>query len=108
MKINIRKSKIDVIVKYFYPIAAGIEVNTMETYSVLAKKGWDVTFHVSNDLYLEKNVLPKFEKIRGIKVKRYKFISDLVGYMPDINWDKTNIVCLHNFNIYHFRILLKF
>ncbi len=107
MKRNIRKGKIDVIVKYFYPIAAGIEVNTMETYSVLAKKGWDVTFHVSNDLYLEKNVLPKFEKIRGIKVKRYKFISDVVGYMPDINWDKTNIVCLHNFNIYHFRILLK-
>ena len=101
------KGKIDVIVKYFYPIAAGIEVNTMETYSVLVKNGWDVTFHVSNDLYLEKNVLAKFEVIRGIKVKRYKFISDIVGYMPDINWKKTNMVCLHNFNIYHFRILLK-
>lgn len=101
------KGKIDVIVKYFYPIAAGIEVNTLETYSVLVKNGWDVTFHVSNDLYLQKNILSKFEMIRGIKVKRYKFVSDIVGYMPDLKWDRTNIVCLHNFNIYHFRILIK-
>ncbi len=107
MKKTKYKGKIDVVVKYFYPIAAGIEVNTMETYSVLARSGWDVTFHVSNDLYLEKNILPKYEKIRGIKVKRYRFVSDTIGYMPDINWNKTNIVCLHNFNIYHFRILIK-
>ena len=43
--------KIHVITKYFYPVAAGIETNILETYSVLVKKGWDVTVHTSKDEY---------------------------------------------------------
>lgn len=101
------KRKIDIIVKYFYPVAAGIEANIMETYSVLASSGWDVTLHTTKDTLTEKNVLPDFEKLRGIKIKRYPFISDNMGFNPDIDWDKTNLVCLHNFNVFHLRFLWK-
>lgn len=99
--------KIDVVTKYFYPVSAGIETNTLETYSVLARKGWDVTIHTSADTYLEKDSLPEEETLRGLKIKRYHFNSDVSGYMPDIDWEHTDIVCLHNFNMSHFRILAK-
>jgi glycosyltransferase involved in cell wall biosynthesis len=98
---------IDIIVKYFYPVAAGIETNILETYSVLVKRGHKVTVHTSRDNYLAKNSLPAKDVIRGIKVVRYPFASEIAGYMPKINWDKTDVVCLHNFNVSHFRILLK-
>lgn len=97
---------IDVVVKYFYPVAAGIETNTLETYSVLAKSGWNVTVHTSADTYLEKDSLPKEEVIRGITVKRYHYGSEFSGYMPDIDWENTDIVALHNFNVSHVSILL--
>lgn len=99
--------KVEVITKYFHPVSAGIETNTLETYSVMAKKGWDVTIHTSADTYLEKNSLPKNESLRGLKIKRYPFNSEILGYMPEIDWDKTDAVCLHNFNMSHFRILVK-
>lgn len=99
--------KIDVVVKYFYPIAAGIETNTLETYSVLSKMGWDITIHTSADTYLEKDSLKKEETIRGLKVKRYHFGSEFTGYSPSIDWENTDLVCLHNFNVSHFRILVK-
>lgn len=99
--------KIEVITKYFYPVAAGIETNILETYSILAKEGHEVTIHTSRDNYLEKDSLPKEETIRGLKVKRYQFKSELTGYMPKIDWDKTDFVCLHNFNVSHFPILAK-
>jgi glycosyltransferase involved in cell wall biosynthesis len=96
--------KIDVVTKYFYPITAGIETNTLETYSILAQNGWDVTIHTSKDLYLEKNALPDYEEVRGIKVKRYPF--NKLGYTPDIDWQNTDAVCLHNFDIFpHVRIM---
>jgi glycosyltransferase involved in cell wall biosynthesis len=92
-----RKNKIDIVVKYFYPVAAGIETNIMETYSVLADKGWDVTVHASCDILTKKNCLPKEDTLRGIKIKRYPF--RWYGYWPDIPWGETDLVCLHNFNI---------
>src|SRR5436305_1512737 len=49
------KKQLHVIVKYFYPVTAGIETNTLETYSVLAEKGWNVTVHTSTDTPVEKN-----------------------------------------------------
>jgi glycosyltransferase involved in cell wall biosynthesis len=104
---KMKKGKIDVITKYFYPIAAGIETNILETYSVLAKRGWDITIHTSKDTYLKKNHLPSHETIRKLKIKRYLFNSEVYGYMPEIDWGKTNIVALHNFNVSHMRILFK-
>lgn len=99
--------KIEVITKYFYPVAAGIETNILETYSILAKKGHKVTIHTSKDNYLEKNAFPAKETFRGLEIRRYPFKSEISGYMPDIDWDNTDVVCLHNFNVSHFRILTK-
>lgn len=98
--------KIDVVVKYFFPVTAGIEVNIMETYSRLAKNGWDVTIHTSSNTYLERGVLPKSETMRGLKVKRYPF--KWYGFFPEINYAKADIIALHNFDIFpHMHILLK-
>ena len=96
--------KIDIIVKYFYPVAAGIETNILETYSVLAKKGWKVDIHTSRDTLTEKNKLSKKDSIRGLAIFRYPFSR--FGFFPDINFGKTDIVALHNFDIFpHIRIL---
>lgn len=102
-----KNKKIEVITKYFYPVTAGIETNILETYSVLAKKGWDITIHASRNTYLEKNSLSEKEKIRGLTVRRYTFESEIKGYMPDIDWENTGVVALHNFNVSHLRILIK-
>jgi glycosyltransferase involved in cell wall biosynthesis len=97
--------KIDVVVKYFYPVAAGIETNVMETYSVLAKKGAKVTIHTSKDTLLEKNILKRKETIRGLNILRKPFQK--FGYWPNINFQNTDVVALHNFDIFpHFWILL--
>ena len=100
-----KKRKIDVVVKYFFPVVAGIETNIVETYSVLAKRGWDVTIHTSKDVYKKKNVLASYEMIRGLRVKRYPF--NVFGFFPDIDWQETDLVCLHNFDIFpHLRLFI--
>ncbi len=99
------KGRLDVVVKYFYPVAAGIETNVLETYTVLAEKGWDVIIHTSRDEYLQKGHLPENDTYRGLTIKRYSF--NKFGYFPDIDWDTADLVCLHNFDIFpHLRILL--
>lgn len=99
------KKSIDIIVKYFYPVAAGIETNILETYSILAKKGWDITIHTSKDTLTQKNVLSDSEVLHGLEVKRYPF--RWYGFWPQLNWDKSEVVCLHNFNIMpHMLIML--
>jgi glycosyltransferase involved in cell wall biosynthesis len=99
------KGQINVIVKYFYPVAAGIETNIMETYSVLAKQGWKVTIHTSMDTLTEKSILPSRETIRGLDIKRYPY--KWWGYFPDLDWNTPQLICLHNFNLLpHFPIML--
>jgi glycosyltransferase involved in cell wall biosynthesis len=96
---------IDIVVKYFFPVAAGIETNVMETYRFLVANGWDITIHTSKDTLTEKNVLPDVEIIRGLNVQRYPYTW--FGYFPAIDWNTTSVVALHNFNILpHFWILL--
>lgn len=100
------KKSIDVVVKYFYPVTAGIETNIMETYSRLADKGWDITIHTSANTYLEKNILPKSETIRYLNIKRYPF--KWYGFFPEINYSRADIIALHNFNIFpHVHILMR-
>lgn len=102
---NTHAHKIDIVVKYFYPVTAGIETNIMETYRFLVENGWDVTLHTSKDTYAEKDSLPDTDLIKGIKVKRYSFGS--FGYWPDIDWNTAEIVCLHNFDMFpHMQILI--
>lgn len=103
MKSN--KGHIDIIEKYFIPVTAGIEVNILNTYSTLVEKGWDVDIHTSTDTLTEKNILPKSDTIKGINVKRY--VYKMWGYLPKINFNKTDVVALHNFNVVpHFYILV--
>jgi glycosyltransferase involved in cell wall biosynthesis len=100
------KKKLEVIVKYFYPVAAGIETNTLETYAKLVKMGWEVTVHTSKNTLTEQNILKDEDELRGIKIKRYSLISENKGFWPKFDWDKTNLVCLHNFNVFFIRFFI--
>lgn len=97
---------IAVVQKYFSPVTAGIEVNVGETYKVLVRQGWDVTIHTSKNTLTEYNVLPDNDNLNGIKIRRYVFESDNRGYFPDIDWENVDLICLHNFNIFFFWILV--
>src|SRR5947208_3160051 len=100
-----RKKQLHVILKYFYPVAAGIETNTLETYSVLAEKGWDITIHTSTNTPVKKDCLPRHAKYRNLRIVRYPF--SWYGFIPKISWQKADTIALHNFDIFpHLHILL--
>lgn len=100
-----KDNKINVVVKYFYPVSAGIELNSLEVYSNLAKMGWDVTIHTTSDTLNEKGVLKSREKYRGLTIIRYKTLGFYL--LSNSNFLNSNIICLHNFNVLpHFTILL--
>lgn len=92
------KPKINIIVKFFFPVAAGIETNIMETYSVLADKGWDIELQTTKDTLTERNVLIPEETIRGVHIHRWPWIKWL-GFFPKMEVPPNSIVALHNFNI---------
>ncbi len=98
---------IDVVTKYFYPVAAGIETNIMETYSVLAEMGWDVTIHTTQSTLTERNTLQAGdEMMRGLRVRRYPW--GISSFHPQIDWSGTDLVCLHNFNVVpHLWLMLR-
>lgn len=98
--------RIDVVMRYFLPVTAGIEINVWNTYKKLVKNGWDVTLHVTRDTYTESNGLKEEEVIDGIKIRRYLFRP--FGFRPNIDWESTDGICLHNFDIFpHLWIMLK-
>jgi len=97
--------KIAIVVKYFYPVAAGIESSLLETKSLLAKKGWDITVHTTNNTYEKNGILPERETYRGIKIHRYSTMSFIFLHSFDSDID---ILSLHNFNILpHVAILMR-
>ncbi|HYK08162.1 MAG TPA: glycosyltransferase [Candidatus Eisenbacteria bacterium] len=102
---------IDIVMRFFYPVTAGIETSVLETYSEMVRKGWSVTVHTSSDTYLNKNSLKKNDAVKGIHIKRYPF--SFLGFIPQIDWKTTTIVSLHNsdmfphFFIFVYTILLK-
>lgn len=105
-QVQIRKGRLDLVEKYSFPVAAGIEVNMLETYSVFARRGWDITIHTSKDTLTEKNVLADFEQHRGMEIRRYPFTS--LGYFPKIDRTTTDAICLHNANVVpHFFFFLR-
>lgn len=102
---NTSKFRIDVINRYFYPVAAGIETCLLETYPRLLKKGWKVTIHTSKNTLNQKNYLSKTDTVRNIRVKRYPLGK--FGFLPQIDWSNTDIISLNNFDIFpHFQILV--
>jgi len=102
MKKKTRSAQI--IMPYFYPVAAGMEINVLETYSVLLKKGWDITIHTSRDTLAKKNSLPATGEIRGIKIIRYKM--NKLGFMPRLDWGSDDFICMHNFDIFPYIYIL--
>lgn len=93
-----RKLRVHVINKYFYPVTAGIEMNLMEVYGRFAKKGHEITIHVSRNILSSKNILKKNEDIGGMKVIRYDYKR--FGFIPIIPLDKVDVISLHNFTIF--------
>lgn len=100
-------NRIHVVTKYFLPVTAGIEVNILETYKHFLEKGFDVTIHTSTDTHLKRNVLKLEDTMQGLKIKRYFYKNSIMGFVPNIDWDQESIVCLHNFNVWYFWILMK-
>src|SRR3989344_3698753 len=98
MQNNKLSHNVDVVVKFFYPLWAGIEVNVANVYGFMAQKGWQVNLHTTKDLPDAKNSLPDKAVFRGIKVNRYRW--QWWGFLPKIDWEKTEAVCLHNFDIF--------
>ena len=103
--INAQKLKrLDVVVKYFYPVTAGIETNIMNVYAYLQEQGFDVRIHASMDTPEERNILPQNETINGLKINRYPW--RWYGFFPNVRWGETDAFCLHNFNVFpHFFFL---
>ncbi len=97
-KNKIKLRKIDVVVKYFYPLWAGIEVNVANVYGFMEKAGWDVDLHTTTDMPDAPDSLEKEAIFRGIKVHRYKW--NWWGYNPKIDWNQSDAIALHNFDIF--------
>lgn len=89
--------KLRVLVKYFYPVAAGIETNILETYDPLAESGWDVELYTTTDTLTQSNVLKQSETLRHINIHRFPW--HWFGYFPKIDLGQGSLLCLHNFNI---------
>lgn len=98
--------RVAVVVRYFWPVSGGTEMNIMETYSVLAQKNWEIEVHTSRDSLTQKNVFIPFERQRGLWIKRYAF--GWFGFWPRIQWRKIDVLALHNFNILPFYLLLLY
>ncbi len=92
------EKRLDVVVKFFYPVVAGIETNILNIYSYLAKEGWSVTIHTSTDVPGQPNSLPRTGQIQGLNIRRYRW--HWYGFVPDIDWKQGGSVCLHNFNVF--------
>lgn len=103
---TIQRKRLDVVVKYFYPVVAGIETNIMNVYKYLQEQGWDVHIHTSIDTPEIKGALPKKETVSGLAVSRYPW--RWYGFIPNGLWSDADAVCLHNFNVFpHFFILCR-
>lgn len=90
--------KIDVVLKFFYPVTAGIEINCLNVYGFMKPHGWDITVHTSKDTPDAKNSLAQSDEIRGLTIKRYNW--NWYGFYPSIDWKNSYAICLHNFNVF--------
>lgn len=97
-KLSREEKRLDVVVKFFYPVVAGIETNILNIYSYLATQGWEVVIHTSTSTPDAPHSLPNAGEIRGLSIRRYQW--HWYGFIPDIDWRRSGSVCLHNFNVF--------
>ncbi len=84
-----KKLKIAQITPYFLPAIGGIEKATYEISKRLVAKGHRVTVYTSRSKFNKFNILPEYEEIEGIRVKRYKEYFNLMGaWFPKIAEDE--------------------
>ncbi len=101
--------KIGIFAKYFYPVASGMEVNMLETYSNFVKWGWEIYAYTSKNSLTEENVFKKEERFRGLNIKRISM--NIINFLPSkigFNLNENKFVCLHGSDIlpgYYFYIL---
>lgn len=93
-----KKKQLHAIVKYFYPVAAGIETNMKETYKVFSDHDWEVNVHTTTDTLTESNMLAPEEKVQSLSVHRTPW--KWYGFSPNIPWETADVVALHNFNVF--------
>ena len=99
-----KKNKVNAVVKYFYPVAAGIETNMLETYGMLAKSGRRACVYTSDFDYTTGAMLKVHEMVNGIDVQRSKLTK--LGFFPALSFTKADVVALHNFDVMpHFWIM---
>jgi glycosyltransferase involved in cell wall biosynthesis len=91
------KPLLQVVVKFFYPVAAGIETNIMETHVTLSKY-WQVVIHATRNSLTERNIYSEHEVIKGLEVRRYPWQT--FTYWPKLETTPGSLICLHNFNIF--------
>lgn len=92
------KKLIHILTPSFFPNVAGMEANILEVYRVFVKRGWRVVVHTSKNTLNQRNILPDRDIVSGISVRRYK--AGNFGFIPKLDWTKTDIVALHNFDLF--------
>ena len=81
-KLSPEEKRLDVVVKFFYPVVAGIETNILNIYSYLAKQGWEVVIHTSTSIPNSSEILPLKGEIQGLSIQRYKWRWAFAGAVP--------------------------
>lgn len=92
------EKRLDVVVKFFHPVVAGIETNILNIYSYLASQGWEVVIHTSTSTPDAPRSLPSTGEIRRLSIRRYRW--RWYGFVPHIDWRRSGSICLHNFNVF--------
>jgi glycosyltransferase involved in cell wall biosynthesis len=59
---------------------------------------WDITIHTSASTPGAPDSLPPTADVRGLKVRRYHW--NWWGYRPQFDWQKTDLLAFHNFDIF--------
>lgn len=86
------------ITTYFHPVVAGLEMNSLQTYSFLVERGWKVSAHTTRNTPIQKNAFPKHGEIQGIRINRYSqlFYSSFLFSFRNVNF-KNSVIILHDF-----------
>ncbi len=94
------KKTIHVFVRHFYAIVSGLEINILNTYSHLIKKGWSVTIHTTKNTRYWKNILPREQIPQRLKVRRYRKELYAIKVITQREiYKEENLLVFHDFDI---------
>ena len=80
--------KIAMITPLFYPVTGGTEVHVLNLSRALVRSGHEVEVHTTTNTYTERDVLPRYEELDGVKV----FRNPATWSVKDVD-----VVHIHNF-----------